>query len=101
MTDMYESFGGDHARRLPEFQKKVLDLLQEIATNTKPLADAPLFTKRRIFKNEAIGLLGISERSYERHKALGVLLPRGLGEDFFYPEDLEQAMAESKRRGRT
>lgn len=75
-------------------------LLAEIAANTKPLVASPLLTQRRIYKAEAIELLGISDRTYDRHKASGLLKPRGVGHDFYYLEDLEEAMAESRRRGR-
>lgn len=71
-----------------------------ITANTRPLASAPLLTQRKIYKQEAIELLGISDRTYDRRKAEGKLKPRGMGHDFFYPEDLEEAIAESRRTGR-
>ena len=74
--------------------------LNSIAANTRPLATSPLLTQRKIFKEEATKLLGISERTYERKKARGELKPRGMGHDFFYADDLEEAMAESRRKGK-
>ncbi len=80
---------------------EIKQLLAEIANNTKPLVAHQLLTNRRIFKEEAIELLKISPRTYDRHKANGLLKPRRYGsQDFFYPEDLEEAIEESKRRGR-
>ena len=74
--------------------------LTSIAANTRPLASGSLLTRKRIYRQEAIDLLGISERTYERKKANGELKPRGMSHDFYYPEDLEEAMAESRRKGR-
>ncbi|MGV3761583.1 hypothetical protein [Parapedobacter sp.] len=74
--------------------------LSLIAANTKPLATSPLFIRRKIYRQEAVELLGISDRTYDRRKAEGKLKPRGMGHDFFYPEDLEEAIAESRRTGR-
>lgn len=74
--------------------------LSLIAANTKPLATSPLLTQRKIYKQEAVEKLGISDRTYERRKAEGRLKPRGMGHDFFYPEDLEEALAESRRKGK-
>lgn len=90
----------DLHRQQLEAQVSMAKRLGEIVANTKPLAATPLLTERKIYKQEAIQLLGISERTYERHKANGLLKPRGLGHDFFYPADLEAAMAESVRKGR-
>lgn len=74
--------------------------LSLIAANTRPLATSPLFTQRKIYRQEAIEMLGISNRTYDRRKAEGKLKPRGMGHDFFYPEDLEEALAESRRNGK-
>lgn len=87
------------ANELPDTEQ-IIDLLQKIATNTQPLATTPILTQRKIYKAEAIKLLGISSRTYDRKKASGLLVPRGTGHDFYYPEDLEKAMEESIRRGR-
>lgn len=81
-------------------QQAMAEHLGEIAKHTQPLSTTPLLTERKIYKAEAIRILGISSRTYDRKKASGVLVPRGTGHDFYYPEDLEKAMEESKRRGR-
>lgn len=90
----------DLQRRQLAAQETMNAHLTAIAAHTRPLANTPLLTNRKIYRQEAIELLGISERTYERHKANGLLKPRGLGHDFYYPEDLEEAMAESRRKGR-
>ncbi|WP_257670469.1 helix-turn-helix domain-containing protein [Parapedobacter tibetensis] len=81
-------------------QQMMADRLAEIAANTKPLMASPLLVQRKIYKQETIKLLGISERTYDRHKAKGLLKPHGIGQDFYYPEDLEKAMEESRKKGR-
>ncbi|MFB2121058.1 hypothetical protein [Parapedobacter sp. 2B3] len=78
----------------------LLDRVAEVVANTEPLATHPVMTARKIYKQEVIALLNISVRTYDRHKASGLLKPRGLGHDFYYAEDLEEAIAEGKRRGR-
>ncbi len=100
MKDKYEDFGGDPSRRLLEFLQRVIDLLLEIAANTKPPATHAVVDGRKIYKEEVLDLLNISRRSYDRHKAKGLLKPRGVGHDFYYPQDLEAAIEEGKRRGR-
>lgn len=74
--------------------------LSLIAASTRPLTTSPLFIQRKIYRQEAIEMLGISDRTHDRRKAEGKLKPRGQSHDFFYPEDLEEALAESRRRGR-
>ena len=74
--------------------------LESIAANTRPLANSGFLTRRKIYKQEAMDLLGISERTYNRWKAAGVLKPHGVGHDFYYPEDLEPALTESRRKGK-
>src|SRR5690606_20394308 len=63
--------------------EQIISLLQEIAANTQPLSATPLLTERKIYKAEAIKILGISSRTYDRKKASGVLVPRGTGHDFY------------------
>lgn len=94
-------------RELIDLQRQQLALMQElidgvrgIASGLEAFAASPLLTKQRIYKQEAIELLGISPRTYDRLKASGLLNPRGIGHDFYHPEDLEEAMAESRRKGR-
>jgi len=90
----------DLQRRQLAAQETTNAHLSLIAANTRPLATSPLLTQRKIYKEEAIELLGISDRTYERRKADGKLKPRGMSHDFFYPEDLEEALAESRRKGK-
>lgn len=81
-------------------QQTMAERLGEIAKHTKPLASDSILTQRKIYKAEAIAMLGISERTYGRYKANGLLKPRGIGHDFYYEEDLKKAMEESIRKGR-
>lgn len=90
----------DLHRKQLDAQISMAERLMEIAKHTKPLAATPLLTRRKIYKQEAIALLGVSERTYGRYKNKGLLCPRGIGHDFYYPEDLETAMAESRRKGK-
>ena len=88
-----------HRRQLAA-QETTNAYLESIAANTQPLATNTFLTRRKIYKQEAISLLGISERTYNRWKAEGKLKPHGLGHDFYYPEDLQPALAESRRKGK-
>ena len=88
-------------RNMESVLAEIKDLLTEIANNTKSPEAYKLLSSRRIYKEEAIKLLNISSRTYDRHKAAGILKPQRYGsQDFFYPEDLKEAIEESKRRGR-
>lgn len=87
-------------RQRDQLLETLLGHVAEIAGNTKPMAAPEGVTGRKIYKQEVLELLKISKRTYDRHKASGLLRPRGIGYDFYYPSDLEKAMAESRRRGR-
>lgn len=83
-----------------ELMRLLLDRAADVVANTKPPATYEVVTGRKIYKQEVLTLLNISLRTYDRHKACGLLKPRGVGHDFYYPQDLEEATAEGKRRGR-
>lgn len=88
-----------HQKR-DELLAVLLERVTEMATLTKPLAAYELLTGIKIYKQEVLELLKISPRTYDRHKANGLLKPHGLGHDFYYPEDLVEAIEEGKRKGR-
>ncbi len=94
-------------QQLIDLQRQQLALMQElvdkfdrIVETLKTVVPSPLLTQPKIYKQEAMKLLGISPRTYDRRKAEGILVPRGIGHDWYYPEDLEEALKESRRKGK-
>ncbi|SEN01580.1 hypothetical protein SAMN05216436_110110 [bacterium A37T11] len=57
--------------------------------------------EKRLYMENVIDHLHISERTYYRKVAAGILKPRSWnGRDYFYESDLEEQLKESRRKGR-
>ncbi|MGK9118022.1 helix-turn-helix transcriptional regulator [Olivibacter jilunii] len=69
---------------------------QSMSYGSKHNADSTLMTKQ-----EVLAYLNISDSTYKRRVREGLLKPMRLGGgDVFYKEDLQQALWESKRKGK-
>lgn len=85
---------------------KIISLLEGIYTILSEIRDAYLENKKlnrkTLDKFEVMQILKISDSTYRRYVKKGMLRPMQLdGIDLYYREDIDSALEESRRKGRT
>lgn len=80
--------------------QEIISLLREIKEH-RSQRSVPFLERSILSKQEVIGKLGMSERTYSRNLDRGLLDPMRLsGADQYYEQDIEKALEESRRKGR-
>ena len=75
-------------------------LLESLPTR-RAKGEAPLEKRRMWTKQDVLERLNMSDSTYRRHLDSGMLKPMRLnGSDLYFEEDIEEAMEESRRKGR-